>query len=96
MRDLQRKAIQTWLVLTIAILGLPYLFADAFPYRTVKGEEACEARNLFGTACSRSLSLQPTETITDWLTSVQIVGATTIVTVLVVGYLRIWKRPDES
>ena len=98
MKNLQRKAVQTWFVLTMAILGYAYLFQSSFPYRTLRGTWLCIHYSLYpgSDACDRKLRLRSTETITDWQPTIQIVGATTIALVLVIAYLRIWKRPDES
>ena len=101
MKNLQRKAIQTWAVGTPGLIVLLWL-AGVPPRRETTDE--CFAR-VGGWAemqrCLPELRRVDEDSLFyiadhDWTPGVQLIGATTVVLVLFIAYLRIWKRPDES
>ena len=96
MRDLQRKAIQTWAV------GTPGLFVLMLVTGHARREtyEECIASGTDRSACNFRLP-RDVESVfyiggDNWTPTARLIGATTVVLVLFIAYLRIWKRPDES
>ena len=99
MKNLQRKAIQTWAVGTPGLIVLLWLLG--VPPRRETFGECIIRKGTPGSGCYPYQRGVNTESIfyiaeRDWTPGVQLIAATTVVLVLFLAYLRIWKRPDES
>ena len=96
MRDLQRKAVQTWLVGTPGLFMLMLVTGHA--RRETYAE--CLASGKDRSACSwrRTVDSESVFYIggDNWTPTARLIGATTVALVLFSAYLRIWKRPDGS
>ena len=91
-RDLQRKSVQTWAVDTPGIIVLLWLLG--VPLRR---EAFGECLAPWGSGCypwQREVNTESPFYIADrdWAHGVQLVAATTLVLLLFIEYLRIWKR----
>ena len=104
MGNLQRKAIQTWLIGTPGLIVLLWLLGVPPHYETqaacVRRRGAEGVENPFS-LCFAYLRQEDEESLfyiaeRDWTPGVQLIAATTVVLVVFIAYLRIWKRPDES
>ena len=98
MKNLQRKAIQTWAVGTPGLIVLLWLLGVP-PRRETFFE--CYFRTGSTSGCGPGARKVNEDSLfyianDDWTPGVQLIGATTVVLVLFIAYLRIWKRPDES
>ena len=102
MKNLQRKAIQTWAVGTPGLIVLLWLVG--VPPRRETFFECLGRVGYEGNGeglCSPLARKEDPESFLyiadhDWTPGVQLIGATTVVLVLFIAYLRIWKRPNES
>ena len=94
MENLQRKAIQTWAV------GTPGLFMLMLVTGHARGEtfEECIYANSNTDVCRLRWDAESVFYLggDNWTPTARLIGATTVVLVLFIAYLRIWKRPDES
>ena len=91
--DLERKAVQTWVVSLITLIGLTWLI-DGLPYREMTPYEQCRFYGYSHDECVKIGG--ETAFLWDWTPTAQVAIGSVLVLVCVVASLRIWKRPEES